>query len=253
MATRVLTGLLVALATSFMVLPDEATAQRYGRYDDRRSEQRANVPGNFDYYTLVLSWSPTHCAAQPSKKKDPQCSPKVGKRPYAFILHGLWPQYTRGYPERCWTRFKPYVPRRVINGMLDIMPSTGLIIHEYKKHGTCSGLKPEGYFSLSRRIFNRIKIPQRYVLPQKPQMVSPDTLISEFIAANPVLGLQPDMLVVSCGGAGNRLREVRLCMSKDGDPRPCGNHESQRRLCNARRMYVPPVRLSAQKPATVRR
>jgi ribonuclease T2 len=253
MAKRALTTLLIAMAASLALLPDEAAAQRYGRYDDKRSEQRANVPGDFDYYALVLSWSPTHCAAQPRNRRDQQCNPKPGKRPYAFVMHGLWPQYTRGYPERCWTRFKPYVPKRVISGMLDIMPSTGLIIHQYKKHGTCSGLKPEGYFSLSRRIFKRIKIPQRYVLPEKPQMVSPDTLVDEFIAANSILGLQPDMIVVSCGGAGNRLREVRICMTKEGDPRPCGKNESQRRLCSARRMYVPPVRISRKSSNTNRR
>ncbi len=253
MATRAMTTLLIAMAASFALLPDKAKAQRYGRYDDNRSEQRANVPGDFDYYSLVLSWSPTHCAAQPRDRRDQQCNPKPSKRPYAFVLHGLWPQYTSGYPERCWTHFKPYVPKRVINGMLDVMPSTGLIIHQYKKHGTCSGLKPEGYFSLSRRIFKRIKIPQRYVFPEKPQMVSPDTLVDEFIAANSILNLQPDMIVVSCGGAGNRLREVRICMTKDGDPRPCGKNESRRRLCSARRMYVPPVRVSRNSPNAGRR
>ncbi len=253
MAKRATITLLMAVTAFFAVTADEATAQRYGRYDDKRSEQRADVPGDFDYYTLVLSWSPTHCAAQPRKNRDPQCNPKPGKRPYAFVLHGLWPQYTRGYPERCWTRFKPYVPKRVINGMLDIMPSTGLVIHQYKKHGTCSGMRPEGYFNLSRRIYRRIKIPQRYVLPEKPQMVSPDTLVDEFIAANSILGLQPDMIAVSCGGAGNRLREVRICMTKDGDPRPCGKNENQRRLCSARRMYVPPVRVSRNSPHTRKR
>lgn len=222
-----------------------AEAQRYER--DYRKDQRRDAPGDFDYYTLVLSWSPTHCAAQPDSKRrrDRQCNPRPGSRPYAFILHGLWPQYASGYPERCYTQFKPYVPERVIDGMLDIMPSPGLIIHEYKKHGTCSGLRPDGYYQLSRRIFSSVKVPQRYMLPDKPQMVAPDTLIDEFIAANPVLGLKHDMLAVACGGPGNRLREVRICFDKSGKPRACGRNENQRRLCDARRMYVPPVRVAA--------
>lgn len=231
------------LATVFAALPAEAQ-----RYDDARgkSERRADVPGDFDYYTMVLSWSPTHCASQKTKRRGPdrQCNPRPGERPYAFILHGLWPQYERGFPERCYTRFKPFVPKRVINGMLDIMPSPGLIIHEYKKHGTCSGLRPEGYYQLSRRVFRSIKIPQRYQAPNKAQMVSPETLVDEFIAANPASGLRHDMIAVACGGAGNRLREVRICFDKKGKPTSCGRNENQRRLCNARRMYVPPVRIS---------
>ncbi|MBU1213264.1 MAG: ribonuclease T2 [Alphaproteobacteria bacterium] len=244
---------LTALSMAFMVMiagfGDVVHAQRYGGGDsaDRGRSDQGDKPGKFDYYTLVLSWSPTHCASQPAAKtrNDPQCSSKPGGRPYAFVLHGLWPQHMKGFPERCWTDFKPYVPKPIITGMLDIMPSTGLIIHQYKKHGTCSGLKPEEYFGLSSRIFRRIKVPERYVLPSKPQMVAPDTLIDEFIAANPVLGLGHDMIAVSCGGAGNRLREVRICVNKDGDPRSCGSNEDQRRLCSANRMYVPPVRVPA--------
>lgn len=249
MAKRYLYGLLAALLAALPALPDETAAQRYRSSDtNSQKERRANVPGDFDYYTLVLSWTPTHCAALPSNSKDSQCRPRPNKRPYAFVLHGLWPQYTKGYPDRCWTRFKPYVPKRVINGMLDIMPSTGLIIHEYKRHGTCSGLKPDAYFGLSSRLYRKIKIPARYVFPEKPQMVAPDTLVDEFIAANPVLGLRQDMIAVSCGGAGNRLRDVRICMTKDGNPRPCGKNEDQRHLCNARRMFVPPVRVPPASP-----
>jgi len=107
-------------------------------------------------------------------------------------------------------------------------------------------LRPEEYFGLSSRIFRKIKVPQRYVLPDKPQMVAPDTLVDEFIAANPVLGLRHDMVAVACGGPGNRLREVRICMTKEGDPTPCGKNEDQRRLCNANRMFVPPVRVPAK-------
>ena len=43
--------------------------------------------------------------------------------------------------------------------MLDIMPSKRLIFHEYRKHGTCSGLGVDGYFDLARRLFESVKIP----------------------------------------------------------------------------------------------
>jgi ribonuclease T2 len=70
-------------------------------------------------------------------------------------------------------------------------------------------------------------------------------LIGDFIAANP--GLKPDMMSVQCGGAGNRLKEVRVCFTKEGEFRACGRNEDQRRLCSAERMYVPPVRAGATK------
>ena len=32
-------------------------------------------------------------------------------RPYAFVLHGLWPQYERGWPQDCRSSDRGYVPR----------------------------------------------------------------------------------------------------------------------------------------------
>ncbi len=125
--------------------------------------------------------------------------------------------------------------------MLDIMPSKRLVFHEYRKHGTCSGLGVDGYFDLARRLHDKVKIPARFVgLTDTRMTVSPDELMSEFMAANP--GLKPDMIVVQCGGAGSRLKEVRICFDKGGDFRACGRNENQARLCSAQRMYVPPVR-----------
>ena len=56
--------------------------------------------GDFDYYVLVLSWSPTHCSSDAGhgRGNDMQCR---SGRPFGFVLHGLWPQYERGYPQAC--------------------------------------------------------------------------------------------------------------------------------------------------------
>jgi ribonuclease T2 len=124
--------------------------------------------------------------------------------------------------------------------MLDIMPSSRLVIHEYRKHGTCSGLTPDGYYGLARRLYNSVTIPQRFVMPNNDFTISPDAVVRAFVDANPEL--KPDMMAVSCGGPGNRLREVRICFSRDGTPTRCGRNEEQNRLCRASNMYVPPVR-----------
>jgi ribonuclease T2 len=201
--------------------------------------KRADVPGQFDYYMLVLSWSPTHCMTAVSGRDDTQCARRDGRR-FGFILHGLWPQYEKGYPSGCHTRWRPFVPEPVIAQMRDVMPSRGLVIHEYRAHGTCSGLQPAPYFALARAFYNRIKIPKRYENPFEMQFVGPREVLNDFLSANP--GLKPDMIAVLCGGPGNRLSDVRICMTKDGRPRSCGDAVNPRSVCHASKMNVPPVR-----------
>ncbi len=205
---------------------------------------RGGVQGRFDYYALVLSWSPTFCATA-DRPDEQQCNRRDGRR-FSFILHGLWPQFERGYPEFCPTAERPFVSQSTIDRMSDIMPSRNLIIHEYRKHGVCTGLGPEGYYELSRQLYGKVKIPQRFAAPDQNQMVDTSAVIDEFVAANP--GMKPDMLAVSCGGPGNRLREVRVCFSPDGQFRACGGNENQRRLCASPRVFVPPVRESRDGP-----
>ncbi|MEM7775820.1 MAG: ribonuclease T [Pseudomonadota bacterium] len=227
-------GLMGLAMLMSVALADTGTAQRYDR--------RAPEAGVFDYYTLVLSWSPTFCAEEGNRRRSRrQCDPRDG-RPYAFVLHGLWPQYERGFPNNCRIGRRPFVPNRVIDDMIDIMPARGLIIHQYRKHGTCSGLRPAPYFALARRLFDSIKIPQRFIAPRKPQTISPRDVIDEFIAAN--RGLRRDMMTVSCRRrSGNRMREVKICFTPDGQLRACGANEGPRRMCRADRMFVPPVRV----------
>jgi ribonuclease T2 len=254
-----LVGLVLALIVLGLVA-ETALAQRpanrqwdgYGRgAGDRDGFAREHQPGDFDYYLLALSWSPTYCADVGEERRDPQCS-FAGGRPYAFVLHGLWPQYERGWPSNCRSPDRGYVPGPVADRMLDIMPSKRLLFHEYRTHGTCSGLGVDGYFDLARQLYTKVRIPSRFASPVDERMtIAPDELISEFMAANPQL--KPDMIAVVCGGAGNRLREVRICFDRGGAFRACGRNENQARLCSADRMYVPPVRMGTTRGTPERR
>jgi ribonuclease T2 len=235
---RVPVARLAALLAAVALTASAAFPQRSdpGRYERNRA-------GAFDYYVLALSWSPTYCAERRSNRYERQCDVRSA-RPYAFVLHGLWPQYERGWPENCRSDDRGWVPGPVAERMLDVMPSKQLIFNEYRKHGTCSGLGVDAYFNLARRLYEKIRIPERYVRVTDDRLqVSPQELIDEFLAANP--DLKPDMIAVQCGGTGNRLKEVRICFDKSGNFRSCGSNENQRRLCPAARMYVPPVRGSA--------
>jgi ribonuclease T2 len=239
-----LNTILVA-ALGFFASSSAAFAEYRGQWPSERFHpaQERNVAGVFDYYALVLSWSPTHCQTESAFNDNMQCNRGDGRR-YSFVLHGLWPQYEKGFPEACRTQRRPYVPQEMIDGMLDIMPASGLIIHEYKQHGTCSGLDPNQYFGTARRLFHTIRVPERYKNPFESQFVSPGELISEFARANPQL--KPDSIAVACGGAGNRLKEIHFCFGKDGQSRACGSNEEQSHLCRADRMHVPPVRSNAR-------
>ncbi|HET6389171.1 ribonuclease T2 [Hyphomicrobium sp.] len=203
-----------------------------------RGGHDSDVPGRFDYYSLVLSWSPSYCADR-GRDDGTQCNRRDGRR-YSFVLHGLWPQYENGYPSDCRLPRRPFVPDPVINSMLDIMPSRGLVIHEYRKHGTCSGLDPAQYFATSRRLFESITIPERFRNPMEAQTVPAADVEREFLRANPQFG--PGMIAVVCGGSGGSLREVRFCLSRDGKPRDCGRNETKRKLCRANQVFIPPAR-----------
>lgn len=208
-------------------------ARDYGKHYS--GYKTKHVAGRFDYYDLVLSWSPSYCETGGSKRRDPQC---LSSRPYSFVLHGLWPQYDKGYPQSCRLKKNAWVSKEVINSMMDIMPSKGLIIHEYKKHGTCSGLSPENYYKASRILYKSVKIPPRYVQPQKPMMLSPREIENDFLIANPKLSA--DMISIVCGK--RRLKEIRICFSKKGHPVACGVNERQQKLCRLPKVYLPPVR-----------
>ena len=111
-------------------------------------DERTDVAGRFDYYVLSLSWSPQYCADAPGDRDRRQCG--SGRR-YAFVLHGLWPQNERGFPQSCAEGGT--LPRALVDDMLDVMPSPSLVRHEWATHGTCSGLTADAYFAAARRAF----------------------------------------------------------------------------------------------------
>ncbi len=197
-------------------------------------DRRQNEPGQFDFYVLSLSWSPSFCAAnaeRPFRRPDPQCGP----RPYSFVVHGMWPQYDRGFPEFCQVP-APRLGRNIVTSMLDLMPSPRLVYHEWDRHGTCSGLSQSAYFDTIRKARAVVKIPQQYLALRSPLTVTPDEVEDAFVAANP--GLTREGVSVTCGG--RRLDEVHICLSRTLQFRDCP--EVERRSCRRDRLLMPPVR-----------
>src|SRR3981189_3091017 len=199
-------------------------------------DRRQSAPGEFDFYVLSLSWSPSFCEAasergRSRRSQDAQC----GGRPFSFVVHGLWPQYERGFPDYC-QRPAPRLERNIMTSMLDLMPAPGLIFSEWDKHGTCSGLSPRGYFEPIRKGGGGVKFPADFLELSAPRTVAPAEIEDAFIKANP--GLSNSAIAVTCNKA--RLSEVRICMSKDLQFRSC--EETDRRACRRDAAVRRPIR-----------
>jgi ribonuclease T2 len=190
-----------------------------------------DTPGQFDFYVLALSWSPSHCETAGGRSRE-QCA---SGRPYAFVVHGLWPQHELGYPRDCVVP-APRIDDTLIRAMLDLMPERGLVIHEWRRRGTCSGLTPDDYFKLVRHAWQRVGIPKIFQKIDDYLIVSPDEVENAFVTAND--GLKRDMIAVTCDE--RRLREVRICFAKDLAFRSCP--EIDQNACRRPRLVMPPNR-----------
>ena len=232
MMVKFLVGVaLVAL----LLAPLPATAQ-YGR------TAHAGVPGQFDFYVLSLSWSPSFCAETAERYAGRSPSLQCGARPYSFVVHGLWPQYDKGFPEYCEDP-APRLSRDIVSSMLDLMPAPHLIYNEWDKHGTCAGLSQGVYFDTVRRARAAVKIPPDYGELKTPLAVAPDAVADAFIKANP--GLSAKAMAVECDS--KRLTEVRLCLAKDvstgsGTVQFHDCPEIVKRSCRRDQVVMPPVR-----------
>ena len=199
-------------------------------------DARQNTPGEFDFYVLSLSWSPAFCESGAERgvsgrAADQQC----GQRSYGFVVHGFWPQYETGFPEFCQVP-APRLDRNIVASMLDLMPAPRLVYHEWDRHGTCSGLSARAYFDNVRKARAVVKIPAEYLDLKEALTVTPDEVEEAFVKANP--GLTREAISVGCDN--RRLREVRICLSRELAFRDCA--EIDRRACRRDHVVMPPVR-----------
>jgi ribonuclease I len=106
--------------------------------------ERQSPRADFDFYLLALTSHPAFCAD--GHAREPECRAEQ-RRPIS--IHGLWPERIEPgkYPRDCASsrldldqglevELEPLMP-----GMAD-----GLHEHEWRKHGTCTGLDDDEYF-----------------------------------------------------------------------------------------------------------
>jgi ribonuclease T2 len=169
------------------------------------------TPGQFDYYVLTLSWSPSYCLSHQDDRA--QC----GGKGYGFVLHGLWPQFEAGnWPQFCGSDGPLASDAQQLGATL--YPDPALMQHEWQRHGTCSGLDALTYFRTADRAQAAVRLPTQFAAPRSDQSMSAAQIASEFRRANP--SIPEDGLIVACGRG--ELSEVRMCLTRDLAPRSCG-------------------------------
>ena len=196
-----------------------------------------------DHYVLSLSWSPSFCQSEASRGEALQCG---GPRSYAFVVHGLWPQYERESPAYCETE-DGVVPVGLFEKVKSFMPSLKLVRHQWRKHGSCTGLSMNGYFELAAALFAKVRIPARYLAPTRPIETDAAEIETDFAKTN--RGLYPDMISLTCSRYKGRarLQDVRICFTPEGKFTPCGRREAQ--SCEGRSLVLPPVQSARRSTA----
>jgi ribonuclease T2 len=183
--------------------------------------RQARAAAQFDFYLLNLSWSPEYCHSHPTASECASHS--------TFVMHGLWPQNNDGtYPQNCSNAPGPADPSKYS----DIYSDPGLLQHEWKTHGTCSGLSPDDYFSSVRKAFHSVAIPTKLSGLTTQISLPPAQIVGLFTASNPQI-LQA-ALAVSCGS--NYLTAVEVCLDKSLQPIACSGVRS----CRANTVRIPP-------------
>jgi ribonuclease T2 len=163
--------------------------------------------GEFDFYVLTLSWSPGFCDTGGAAKAPGQCAVGAGK---GFVVHGLWPDNQNG-PDPSDCDYGGDIPYATLARTRGVYPDPGLARYEYGKHGTCTGLSAENYFSAVKYARDQFVIPDMLRAPTAPLATSPSQIEDAFMAVNP--HLSADNMAVTC--ARGELIDVRFCVSKD--------------------------------------
>ncbi|MCC5964992.1 MAG: ribonuclease T [Natronohydrobacter sp.] len=220
--TKIFSGLVILLVLAVL------SWQQFGE------KQNTDTDGQSGYLMLAMTWTPSWCAVTGTERGDDRCATGSGA---GWLVHGLWPQFEAGgWPEFCETA-QPAPTRAETAAMMDIMGSDGLALHQWRKHGTCSGLSPERYFDKTRAAFASVTLPDRISSAGGRLRIAPGDLMAVFHAANP--DIRENMAVLTC--REGMAQEIRVCLTHDLTPRPCDS-DVLSRGCRARNVALPALR-----------
>jgi len=130
------------------------------------------IKGEFDNYTLALSWQPAFCESKPNKL---ECQSQHEGQFYA----------NQQYKRKRWCDLpKLNLSKLVRKQLSQFMPGyiSCLQRHEWYKHGSCSGLSENDYYVVSNQLvelFSKTRFSQ-YVAKNVGKYVNRKALLKQF-------------------------------------------------------------------------
>ncbi|CCG40994.1 ribonuclease T2 family protein [Magnetospirillum molischianum] len=184
--------------------------------------------GQFDYYLLSLSWSPSFCATPAGAKNPDQCGTVAPAR--GFVVHGLWPQYLPGsassrgggalWPQ-CCSGAESFRPDAVPPQLDELMIGTDLRRHEWNKHGVCATPRTRDYFASIVQAVQTVGTAAD-LRPTAPVKIRVTDLKRYFLAP-------PQAIFPTC--KGKTISEVRICLDRSLAPIACPDSASRSDNC----------------------
>ena len=171
-----------------------------------------------DYLMLVLSWSPAFCAELDTEGERRRHAFQCSLNGFGFVVHGLWPQSERAqswrdHPRHC--RGSDPLPVALVRRHLCTVPGAELMQNEWQTHGTCHWSRPDDYFAAIETLWAQFRRPG---IGEMPQEATAGEIKQAFVAMN-AGRLKREHLQVTVA-SGNRLRDVRICLTADANPVP---------------------------------
>ena len=191
-----------------------------------------------DAYLLALTWQPGFCAGHAALAECKTVAPRL-------VLHGLWPDWDMngdgkrdGADDTCvagngrnaildieksaaagWPKLPP-VDLSAANrdDLAGVMPGTaaGLDRHEWWKHGTCSGLKPDDYFATAVLLLRQVERGQlaKLLMDRAGADVERNALLDAFAADFGKDATRALTLDCAKSAEGGALLEIRIRLQR---------------------------------------
>ena len=162
---------------------------------------------------LALTWGPSLCAVEASARG---CrTGGVARTGQVLLLHGLWPQPST--EQYCPINgLRPLELSRDLRDRLQTMMSdaASMAAHEWKAHGSCSGVTPQEYFGISATLTDQVRTVLDPVFQRARGQRLAVRTVRELFDARFGAG-SGGRVAMSCrkaGGTGDIVYEVRLSL-----------------------------------------
>jgi ribonuclease T2 len=192
-----------------------------------------------DAYLLALTWQPGFCAGHATLAECKTVAPRL-------VLHGLWPDWDingdgkrNDADDTCvagngraaildierngaagWPKLPPVALSPASRGDLEgVMPgiAAGLDRHEWWKHGTCSGLKPDDYFATAVLLVRQVERGQlaKLLAAKAGADVPRNALLDAFAADYGKAATRALTLDCAKSADGSALLEIRISLRRE--------------------------------------